>query len=737
MSSQTLTLTYQINLAGNLQKQAADIAKSIEKLGDQQAKSMEAAGKELGANERKIQQYGRTLQDAERQNQTAFARTAEAARSTGNAIEQIAQHGTFSRMLGYMTTVERKLNDIRRTAARVELGQVGGTIRSIGSGIGSVQMAGKAGIAAASAFLAKPMEFDQQMRFLTNSANGDASIVARDAAKKELEQHINDAAVKNATSREATAAAYGRLVGSSQLSKEEMNAMLPEIMKTAAASGASPESLADTAVAMKRMGIKPEQMGLAFSQAMKAGFIGGVELPDFAKDLPDTLKKASMRGYSGLKGFGQMLAYVQAGSKVATSSSENAGNIQSLMDTMTKPTTRASFARAKVDLAGSMARAQRNGVDSIQAFGEAAMRVIAKDKHSKQIAQLLKTAAAQKGDEQAGTLEQVQQLAESGAAAEIVRNPGALMAMMAIQNNTDLIKQIKQETGKETGASRETAFEFISDSMDFKARQTAINAEIAKSNASYSAMPMIGGLLNQVNRLAQEYPQITTAMTGISGAAGVINAVVAPLLLKKFLLGGGGAAGGAAGAGGNAAAAGAVGGFMSALGAASGVGLIATLMNMNDKGEEKLIDNLRQREKATTKRMEATFTPDEIAAARRSKPWYEFAEPKPDILWERANAERVKHGGTAVPLNVPSPADLPSQRAAAGFAPLAFSSPASLPVPMLPNQKPEPQHVEVGEGQVNINIHLTDERTSVNTFVGKQPDLFKINMGATNPAGGG
>lgn len=753
MSTKDLLLTYTINLAGNAQRQAVTFAKTLETLSQQQQKAMQATDKAIGQTEAHAQKAAQTVEASAKREVAALTTVTAAANQTNSAIGKIADSGTVNRLNTHLAGVARRLDEIKRKAAGIDLGKLASGIATGAGAARNVAAGVAAGGAATVAMLRKPVSFDEQLGRLANTAYGGESLATRLAGKKELEADINKAVREGGGTREQAAETLGNLLSSGEFSAAQAKAMLPVLQKASTASGASSEELASIALAAKRTGIAPEQLEAALSKAMRAGELGGFELKDMARWLPQLLTAGKELGYTGMGGFEKMLAYAQASVTTAGTKDEAGNNLLNLLLKANSEDTAKDFAKQGIDLRGTLANAQKKGIDPLQAFVGATDKLIAKDTNyarlQGQLNALQKQAATQQGSEKADTLQKMQAIYQSGAIGKVLQDRQAMMDFLAIKNNPELIKRVMTGVQGETGQSTQVGFDVMKSGTAYKAQAAENEADIARSEAFKKVEGPMNSLLDATVNLAREYPTVTTAMVGLTGATTAATGALAALSALEFLknLGGGklpppggGNLPGPAGAPGAAAGAVTLGRLVTVGAAAGAVAAPLAIASVTSKEE---LDTLATSE-AKKKKLAQVFTQDEIAAARKNAPWYEFGSQPGDAMWERANQERVRRGGKPVPFTsdeeiVARSASLTEtrarlQRAEAGPSPVLAN--AVNPAALAAGGKPEPQKVEVGTGKVQLDVRVLDERTSVSALIPQQPDLFKLNMGATNPAGG-
>ncbi|WP_323011191.1 phage tail tape measure protein [Paracoccus sp. (in: a-proteobacteria)] len=444
--------------------------------------------------------------------------------------------------------------------------------------------------------VSKAMTYDQRLTYVASTMAGDGSLEDKRAAKGRVSDTVDDAVRRGGGTREGAANALNTLVSSGTLEGDLPLKVLPDVVKTAHAAGADPEDIAKMTVAMLNNGVKPEDLGLAFDKAFKAGQLGGVELRDMARWFPQQMAMARGSGLSGM----QAVDWLSAGNQVALANAgspdEAANNLVNLLQKFNSrelqktmadavkprpgdPTIQAEMevkrgrdkGKKKVvdtgefDWQGYAIERQKAGVSAPEAFAELLDRQL---EDNVRYQELLKQAAEAKNTaDQKAALDAALLIAEGSEIGKILADRQALSGALALRVGRERIKQLEAELAKAGGTvDRESAF--VREQTWSRAQDGKNTLDRANEGAYGAVSGPLGSLIDGVNEAARAFPVLSSAVYGagqVIGAiatGGVVGSVVGGLAAGK-------AAGAAAGAGAAAsgAAAGGTGGALVGAGA--------------------------------------------------------------------------------------------------------------------------------------------------------------------------
>lgn len=686
--------------------------------------------------------------------------------------------------------IERQSQYLSKLAHNALLAQQ--RIEAVGRGIvtaGKVTMALGAGTLAAGAVLKGPaqqsMSYDRRLAGMVNTAYADKGVVERLAGMKALEASINAARQAGGGTREAAAEALDAIIASGAVPINEAMRMLPGIMKGATASGASPLELATIAIRAKQSyNIDPEKLPEMLSAAMAAGQAGGFELKDMAKWLPQQMAMAKNIGIADREGFAKLAAWNQASVITAGTKDEAGNNLKDLLMEVNTGHFTGFLAKELLNGGKTLSKGERDpkmkqvndifldyqsrGVDKVTATIDLMEKIFAKnEKYTKLKAKLDATDPANK-DERRAIMESMAAQMQGTAVGKVFHNQQSLMAFLALMNNRAYTEEVLQKVRAEydkpgAGSDRkfeamgqsaiDTAYSVVSSTADFKTEQANEANKQAEKAAMDNLTPTIGkvadlfsGLVNGNEELVGSTILATKAlaafaftagaaavMTGSGGVLGKLGGKIAGRL---------GLAGAAlettAGAGGAAVGFGA-----KALRLAKGSGALAVLGGLIEAGMVIAGDS---QEKGRDLTRVGVTTAGGIAAGAAAGAIGGSVIPGIgtlagllvgglighlssgaafDAIWKPKAPEQQLD---AVPPNIPAPQK-----------PRAFVKPdyLQLTAPKQASQEVgfgKGGEIKVGQGRLDVRVHVTHEQTQVQTVVTQQPALVQVAAGATNPA---
>jgi hypothetical protein len=319
-------------------------------------------------------------------------------------------------------------------------------------------------------------------------------------------------------------------------------------LKSATASGAESKELANIAIrGMQTFKIGAKDLPNIIDMAIAAGQAGGFELKDMAKWLPQQMAAATASGLSGTAGFAKLAALNQAAVITAGTKDEAGNNLVNLLAKINSSDTAKDAEKLGVNLPQYLARKRAKGVDSIDAFVGLVDQTVSKRAAWKQLQEKLKS--AKDDSEKRETYESMAAIVQGSGIGQLIQDREARMALVAIMNNREYLKDVQAKTLNSAGAADQN-FAVISDSASFKAGQAGNEKEIAQQRAMDNLTPTIGALADRVVELAREYPGLTTSTVAATGALTALAAAAGAGGLVGILTKGG-ASGSVAGAAGS------------------------------------------------------------------------------------------------------------------------------------------------------------------------------------------
>lgn len=503
-------------------------AQARERLG---VRSEHAIQREIQATEAAYNRLARTgFSSAEAQTQ-AYERTRQ-------KITQLTNE------MGRLTAAQRRAAD---EAAAIERGQ---KVLRYGA-------AGAAGVTAGAYTLVDParraMSYDQRLAAMANTAYAARDVAGRIGGMATLEHGINAARRFGGGTREAAAEALDTMIASGTVSEEDALKMLPGIMRSSTASGATAKELATIAIRAKtNFRISADDLPRILSAALAAGQAGGFELIDMAKWLPQQMAMAGNLGLSGPAGFAKLSAWNQASALTSGTKDEAGNNLRDLLNELNTPHFRRFIAEQYLGNGGHFAKGekearlkdidqvylsyQERGVDKVSATIEIMQKVFAKDKTYTALQSKLRSA----GDD-AGRREVLAAMAAQVQGTDIGKvfhNQQSLMAFLGLMNNQEYVDSVlgkvrEQYAVPENRSQVSIGYAVNAATSGFKLEQAAEERKVAEKAAIDNLTPAIGKAADAFSDLAAKYPALagatilaTTSIGAFAASAGLATVVM-------------------------------------------------------------------------------------------------------------------------------------------------------------------------------------------------------------------
>ncbi len=470
---------------------------------------------------------------------------------TQAAYNRLARSGTLSQR-ELARAAEANRQNIRRlnSELRSSSGQMGRWQRMMRGGGRAFDAAtrGGAALVAGGYVLAQPvrrtMDYDTELRHVTNVAYAGKSMAERQAGMADINRSVMGAAYEGAATREDTLAAFNTLISSGAVDGQAAQRLLPTIMKTATAANASGDEVATFIAKALQAGFKEADIPELLDRAVQSGADGGFEFKDMARWLPQQLAAMKNAGMAPtLANFSSLLNANQLSFMSAGSTDEAGNNVVNLLAKLTSPDIANHAKRITIngqkgfDFTASMNKRQADGMNSLDAVVDIARELIAKDDHSRALMEQINAA---KGDEaKLELLESQKALVDGTAIGQLVTDRQALMALLALVNNADQAARLQQGQANANGA--------VASNFDFLMQGSGMQAQRAKaaySDAEYGAFKgvsdKIGSGMDALGRWAKQNPTQAQVATGAGWTAA---AAAAGRGVLGFIPGGSGWAG--------------------------------------------------------------------------------------------------------------------------------------------------------------------------------------------------
>lgn len=485
--------------------------------------------------------------NAKRALETVERALAGTSREGKGAAQQAARVVEQFRNLGNLRPNDRVPRWFR--AIGTEAAAAAGRIDQLARGIGRAVTAwgqGAAGLAAGRAVLADPvrrgMDYDRQLRNVANTAYAGQTLDVRRAGMAQINTGVMAAIRAGGGTREGTLGTLDQLVASGQYDARGAIAELPTLNRFGTGSGADTGALADIAIRARqnfRMGNTSDTLDMA----MRAGQLGGFELRDMARWLPQQMAAASTLGMGGASDFAALLAANQAAVTTAGSRDEAGNNMVNLLAKINSQDTARDAQRLGIDLSGSLAAARAKGTNPLDAFVNLTDQIASRDSRYIDARDRARNAT---GEDQRAAMGSMADLLQGSAIGKIVQDRQALMALVGILGNRDSMQGIRGQVMNARGTGAD-AFALMAEAPGYKAEVMAANQANAMQDALNKVNPALGAMADKASALIVEFPNLsaaviatTTALTALAAAAGVAAGV------GMLMRGGSGAAAAAA-----------------------------------------------------------------------------------------------------------------------------------------------------------------------------------------------
>ncbi|EBF9679837.1 phage tail tape measure protein [Salmonella enterica subsp. enterica] len=644
---------FKLSMSLNLKDNASKLLANLLKEGTKQASEAEKTAKRQSEEQQKSTKAAISL---ERTRAAELRRNAKAREALGISSEQtirrqidqtIAAYNRLSRA-GVMSATEqnRAFNQMRsRVAAlRSELQGVTRLERARQTGRNVMTIAG--GVAAAGAALVQPirkqMSYSERLTEMTNTAFSDQDIAGRTAGMQRLDKLIRQNVQSSGLSKEGVMGAAGVLFGKG-FSESEVNAILPVLTRTAAASKTDPEQLASVATKMMQtLHLTKDQIPAALNSMLVGGQKGGFEIADMVNGFPAQMAMAEQLGLSGMKGVNTLIKMNELGEVTAGSTDEASTNVVNLLQKINAPDTREKLKHVKVNgkginLEATLAQAKAHGMNQVDAFVKIVETVASQNKEYVKLKKKLESLPKNDKSGKRELYESMFQIFQGAGIGEVVNDRQALLGLIAYMNggktSGEIDAALYQQQNLKPGEKSATDlnFEFNSQQPWYKADQAKNAWDFAQMDAVKGPAHLVGTFAGGLADAAEKFPGLATAVAGATTAIQAMTQAALAFAGLKFLTEG-------------------LGGLVGKVGtAAEGGALVSKVGNAVTGGEKTL-----SRAAGTTGRgllgriLGKVFAPLAL---------YEGAEDAPIVQVERARDKRarVEAAGYKLPEGFSSP----------------------------------------------------------------------------------
>jgi TP901 family phage tail tape measure protein len=195
--------------------------------------------------------------------------------------------------------------------------------------------------------------------------------ITADATKEQMSaatQQVRMLANQSGVTFDTAVSGLETLTSSGQTLDQAM-AFLPAILKTASASGADVNDIANSALkSASAFNLSAGQMQLALDKMDFSGKLGQFELRDMSQYIPKLANQFSTLGYTGMDGLSRLAALMQTVRADTGTSEAAADDLLNVFQKMGSTQTISAFKKMGVSLTKEMDKAKAHGEDTVDAF---------------------------------------------------------------------------------------------------------------------------------------------------------------------------------------------------------------------------------------------------------------------------------------------------------------------------------------------------------------------------------
>lgn len=527
--SGTLSMKQQANAAVAMREKIANAEKEMRRI--------EAAGATTA-----VQKYQQNMQARAALGIRAEKLIQAEIKKTEAAYQHLANSGVLSarELARAQEASTRKVRELKKELDGAE------------QGYGRINKLALAGAAAGAYAMTKPavdkaVNYDRTVASMTNTMFADRDAAGRIAGKAEIKGAIDNALKVGGGTREQAAGTLNELIGSGEFTKTQAYQLTGTIQKGATATGADSSDLANIALGAKRMGIKPEDIDKALSKAIRSGQLGGFELKDMARHLPEVLSSARELGLTGMAGFERVLVSMQSSVLTAGTKDGAANNLVNLLEKINSQDTATDFANHGIDLRKELVAGAGRGEDTITTFTKLIDHVIAKDPKSKattqELARLQALAEDKKNPMREQALKQIEAIYASGVIGKFLQDRQALQGFRAETQGGEsgLQKNVREGLRRDDAAQElNTSYAVMNDTASKKLQDFENNKLKGQDDMLTGAGGVVKPLFDGMVELSSQYPVMTASVVAAKDAlmllagAAVLNATLGGGKLPKI-----------------------------------------------------------------------------------------------------------------------------------------------------------------------------------------------------------
>lgn len=422
------------------------------------------------------------------------------------------------------------------TVARLRR-ELGETTREQSRLVSGFKMMGglAAGFAGAKMVLGQPIaqqrDFDAELHTASNFIYRDKNTVAeRLQGVNELKDQIYNATSYGGGTREEALAA-AEMLARSKMTKSEVFAGLPEVMKIHTATGTDARDVASLLTSTYNFGLTGSQNAAALDAATTAAQHGKADVSLLAREAPRGLENARGAGFTGTKGFADVMALYEVASSIAGSADEGATNTNDLITELSSTNLANSAKRVKIhgrklDYKSMATNDALRGHNALYTLEHMVQAVDANDEKMKGWQKALTSTTDPKKRENLQRSIDERHRQNVGL---FLHNQQSANAFLGYERNVSQYEAISgdvqaQFTKPEGQRSTDIDFGVMKDTANYKDQQLNTQKQKSSDSAVKPLSDGLGDLELKVARLAEEFPRVATAA---EGAAIAMTAVAA------------------------------------------------------------------------------------------------------------------------------------------------------------------------------------------------------------------
>jgi hypothetical protein len=446
------------------------------------------------------------------QTQAAYNRLARS--GTMSASEQTRAWNQTQTTIGRL---RKELGETERSYQR--LARVGKTVGAIGGGL-------LAGAMVMRKPITNQMEYDSELRKQANFAFSDeTSKAGREAGMKVIDSAVKRAVREGGGDISGTFHAMENMLRSGTMRREQVFSTLPEVTKIASATETDPSAVASLQASAFNFGLNEKDARAGLSVATTMSQHGMVDMALLAKEMPRALESAKSIGLHGRTGYSQVGALFEAAARGAGSPEEAATFTTNLLSELSSPTLANNFKQAKIGKRGIDIRAliradAEKGLSPLDTV-DRAIRAI--DKHDPQYAALQKQIDRTAPGEAREKLEARRDQIHGQNVGRIFTNEYSRMGFLNWERNKDYYQKLIKEGNAqfdmpEGQTSADLDYGLVKDSPTFQVNKAKNEAAFSSNDTASPFSKWVGEAADKAAELAQEFPKLTTAISGAYSA---------------------------------------------------------------------------------------------------------------------------------------------------------------------------------------------------------------------------